>query len=126
MGLLQGKFLTEFLSQNTVTDGVYNAATWCPPHGVATTTRKRDFDMTMEAKNTREYRLYHNITTPEQEMQGLEAKVRNLREDLIVARQERDEARRLYCVMRDGEDGMTCKEWADRKNWDCFKENTDV
>jgi len=25
--------------------------------------------MTMEAKNTREYRLYHNITTPEQEMQ---------------------------------------------------------
>ena len=39
---------------------------------------------------------------------------------------ERDEARRLYCVMRDGEDGLTCKEWADRKGWDCFKENTDV
>lgn len=29
MGLLQGKFLTEFLSQNTITDGVYSAATWC-------------------------------------------------------------------------------------------------
>ena len=41
-------------------------------------------------------------------------------------RKERDEARRMYCVMRDGEDGLNCKEWADRKNWDCFKENTDV
>jgi hypothetical protein len=29
MGLFQKKLLTEFLSQNTVTDGVYNAATWC-------------------------------------------------------------------------------------------------
>ena len=38
-------------------------------------------------------------------------------------RAERDEARRMYCVMRDGEDGLTCKEWQDRKNWDCFKEN---
>ena len=38
---------------------------------------------------------------------------------------ERDEARRFYCVMRDGEDGLNCKEWADRKGWDCFKENTD-
>lgn len=37
---------------------------------------------------------------------------------------ERDEARRLYCVMRDGEDGLNCKEWADRKGWVCFKENT--
>ena len=37
---------------------------------------------------------------------------------------ERDEARRMYCVMRDGEDGLNCKEWADRKGWDCFKENT--
>ena len=43
--------------------------------------------------------------------------------DRITA--ERDEARRMYCVMRDGEDGLTCKEWAERKNWDCFKENTD-
>ena len=39
-------------------------------------------------------------------------------------RAERDEARRMYCVMRDGEDGLNCREWADRKNWDCFKENT--
>ena len=39
---------------------------------------------------------------------------------------ERDEARRMYCVMRDGEDGLNCKEWAERKNWDCFKENTNV
>ena len=39
-------------------------------------------------------------------------------------REERDEARRLYCVMRDGEDGLSCKDWADRKGWDCFKENT--
>jgi hypothetical protein len=39
-------------------------------------------------------------------------------------REERDEARRLYCVMQDGNDGMTCKDWADRKGWDCFKENT--
>jgi len=39
-------------------------------------------------------------------------------------KQERDEARRLYCVMRDGEDGLTCKEWANRKGWDCFKEDT--
>lgn len=37
---------------------------------------------------------------------------------------ERDEARRMYCVMRDGEDGLNCKEWADRKGWDCFKENS--
>jgi len=29
MGLLQGKFLTDFLSRTTVTDGVYNATTWC-------------------------------------------------------------------------------------------------
>ena len=40
--------------------------------------------------------------------------------DRITA--ERDEARRMYCVMRDGEDGLNCKEWAERKNWDCFKE----
>ena len=38
-------------------------------------------------------------------------------------RAERDEARRMYCVMRDGEDNLTCKEWAERKNWDCFKDN---
>ena len=37
---------------------------------------------------------------------------------------ERDEARRLYCVMRDGDDGASCADWAKRKGWDCFKENT--
>ena len=47
-------------------------------------------------------------------------------EYILHLRKERDEARRMYCVMRDGEDGLNCKEWADRKNWDCFKENTDV
>ena len=59
---------------------------------------------------------------------------RNDTRDLIITmkvalermQQERDEARRMYCVMRDGEDNLTCKEWADRKNWDCFKENTNV
>ena len=35
---------------------------------------------------------------------------------------ERDEARRLYCVMRDGDDGASCADWAKRKGWDCFKE----
>ena len=35
---------------------------------------------------------------------------------------ERDEARRMYCVMRDGEDGLNCKGWAKSKGWDCFKE----
>jgi hypothetical protein len=49
-----------------------------------------------------------------------------LRHQAILLRAERDEARRMYCVMRDGEDGLNCKEWAERKNWDCFKENTDV
>jgi hypothetical protein len=39
---------------------------------------------------------------------------------------ERDEARRLYCVMLDQTDGLECQEWAERKGWDCFKENTDV
>lgn len=39
-------------------------------------------------------------------------------------RKERDEARRLYCVMRDGDDGASCADWAKRKGWDCFKENT--
>jgi len=39
-------------------------------------------------------------------------------------REERDEARRLYCVMRDGDDGASCADWAKRKGWDCFKENT--
>jgi hypothetical protein len=29
MGLLQGKFLTDFLSQTTVTDGIQDATTWC-------------------------------------------------------------------------------------------------
>ena len=38
-------------------------------------------------------------------------------------RKERDEARRLYCVMRDGDDGASCADWAKRKGWDCFKEN---
>ena len=42
--------------------------------------------------------------------------------DRITA--ERDEARRLYCVMRDGDDGASCADWAKRKGWDCFKENT--
>jgi hypothetical protein len=45
-------------------------------------------------------------------------------EKIIELTAERDEVRRLYCVMRDGEDGLNCKEWADRKGWDCFKENT--
>ena len=40
-------------------------------------------------------------------------------ERLITAR---DEARRLYCVMRDGDDGASCADWAKRKGWDCFKE----
>jgi hypothetical protein len=35
---------------------------------------------------------------------------------------ERDEARRFYCEMLDGYDGITCKEWAKRYGWDCFKE----
>lgn len=47
----------------------------------------------LEDKNTREYRLYHNITTPEQEMQGLEAIVRNLKRERDELRKERDEAR---------------------------------
>ena len=80
-------------------------------------------DPIMKTKNTREYRLYHNITTPEQEMQRLETIVRNLKQEREKIIAERDEARRLYCVMRDGEDGLTCKEWADRKGWDCFKDN---
>ena len=47
-------------------------------------------------------------------------------DEIERVRAERDEARRMYCVMRDGEDGLNCKEWANRKNWDCFKENTNV
>jgi hypothetical protein len=47
-------------------------------------------------------------------------------DEIEQLRKERDEARRMWCVMRDGENGLTCKEWAERKNWDCFKENTDV
>ena len=72
----------------------------------------------LEDKNTREYRLYHNITTPEQEMQRLEAIIRNLK-------RERDEARRRICEMLHEEGyGRSPKEWAKRKGWDCFKENT--
>ena len=64
------------------------------PHGVGATTRKRVLDMTkLEDKNTREYRLYHNITTPEQEMQRLEAIVRNLKRERNELRKELDEAR---------------------------------
>ena len=37
-------------------------------------------------------------------------------------REERDEAMRFYCEMLDGYDGITCKEWAKRYGWDCFKE----
>jgi hypothetical protein len=37
---------------------------------------------------------------------------------------QRDEARRLYCVMLDQTDGLECQEWAKRKGWDCFKENS--
>lgn len=44
-------------------------------------------------KNTREYRLYHNITTPEQEMQRLEAIVRNLKRERNELRKELNEAR---------------------------------
>jgi seryl-tRNA synthetase len=64
------------------------------PHGVGATTRKRVLDMTkLEDKNTREYRLYHNITTPEQEMQRLEAIVRNLKRERNELRKELNEAR---------------------------------
>ncbi len=37
---------------------------------------------------------------------------------------ERDEARRRYCNMRHGDDGMSCGDWANRMGWDCFKEDT--
>ena len=47
----------------------------------------------LEDKNTREYRLYHNITTPEQEMQGLEAIIRNLKRERNELRKELNEAR---------------------------------
>ena len=85
--------------------------------------------MTMEAKNTREYRLYHNITTPEQEMQRLEAIVRNLKQERDEARRELCAARREVChLMRSDEynepfDG-TVFEYAIHRGWDCFKEKT--
>jgi hypothetical protein len=75
----------------------------------------------LQDKNTREYRLYHNITTPEQEMQGLEAIIRNLK-------RERDEARQLYCgaveKIQHGITNETKRSVADFLGWDCFKENT--
>jgi hypothetical protein len=78
----------------------------------------------LQDKNTREYRLYHNITTPEQEMQGLEAIIRNLK-------RERDEARRIACEMEErlgcDESGYpkngTAREKAKGRGWDCFKED---
>lgn len=85
----------------------------------------------LKDKNTREYRLYHNITTPEQEMQGLEAIIRNLK-------RERDEARRRICEMSlqigkvfrriDGKtvEVTTPEGCAEIMRWDCFKENTNV
>ncbi len=40
-------------------------------------------------------------------------------------RNERDEARRRICEMLHEEGyGRSPKEWAKRKGWDCFKENT--
>lgn len=45
------------------------------------------------------------------------------REKLIA---ERDEARRMYCVLRDGDDGMSCSDWAERKGWSCFEENSET
>jgi ribonuclease D len=95
-------------------------------------------DPIMKTKNTREYRLYHNITTPEQEMQGLEAIVRNLKQEREKIIAERDEARRDVCkgeaiirlqrnrVHRDSEEVVRmAKEIAVERGWDCFKENTD-
>ena len=72
----------------------------------------------LEDKNTREYRLYHNITTPEQEMQRLEAIIRNLK-------RERDEARRMACekeawLRREND---SARDHAKQRGWDCFKEN---
>ena len=94
--------------------------------------------MTMKTKNTREYRLYHNITTPEQEMQRLEAIVRNLKQEREKIIAERDEARRDVCkgeaiirlqrnrVHRDSEEVvLKAKEISVERGWDCFKEDSD-
>jgi hypothetical protein len=59
--------------------------------------------------------LLYDAATKIQDLQGNE---------IERLRNERDEARRLYCVMRDGDDGASCADWAKRKGWDCFKENT--
>ena len=72
----------------------------------------------LKDKNTREYRLYHNITTPEQEMQGLEAIVRNLKQERDELRAERDEARREVCNATAHPDME-----AHERGWDCFKDN---
>lgn len=46
--------------------------------------------------------------------------------DLIEQlREERDEARRMYCVMLDQTDGLECQDWAQRKGWDCFNDEAD-
>ena len=50
-------------------------------------------------------------------------------EEINLLRKERDEARRLYCVMAanvmyKSENKSTAEHIADYKNWDCYKSDT--
>lgn len=48
---------------------------------------------------------------------------RELEREMNQLRKERDEARRRNCELLHEGYGRSPEEWAERKGWDCFKEN---
>ena len=85
------------------------------PIDIVTTLRRESF-----------YRPTSRINSDGKVQMGFELMSINLQaaDEIERLRAEIDEARRLYCVMRDGDDGASCADWAKRKGWDCFKEDT--
>jgi hypothetical protein len=60
-------------------------------------------------------------------MTELANKLYMMQTEIERLRNERDEARRRVCEMLHEEGyGRSPEEWAKRKRWDCFKENTNV
>lgn len=68
------------------------------------------------------YEAADEIERLRHELDGARLAYRGAGYDRDRMRAERDEARRMYCVMRDGDNGLTCVGWAMCKGWDCFKE----